>query len=177
MAKLELITYGNPLLRRKAEEVKGFTKEISFVIRDMEETLSEENGIGLAAPQIGISKQILIIDLTKSKEERKIALLNPKIIYKSSDEVEYEEGCLSVPGVWNSVKRPNSIKIKGILASGKTLIIDASDLFARALQHETDHLEGKLFIDYLSSQEKDIHKEKIEEILDKNKIKLGKVCL
>ena len=177
MAIFDIVTYGNPVLRKEAAEVTDIDDEIRRIINDVEETLSQQNGIGLAATQIGISKKILSIDLTKSKGDKKISLINPVIITRSKDEVEYEEGCLSVPEVWGNVSRPRTIKIKGTLKSGKTLIIEAEDLFARVLQHEIDHLEGKLFIDYLSQTEKEKYKEKINSIIEKNKVILGKVCL
>ena len=133
MAKLEIITYGNPVLRKQTAEVTDINDEINSIVKDMEETLSLQNGIGLAASQVGISKKIMVIDLTKSKGDKKITLLNPVIISKSKEEVEYEEGCLSVPDVWGNVSRAKTIKIKGTLKSGKNLIIEASDIFARVL--------------------------------------------
>lgn len=176
MAKLEIITYGNPVLRQKAEEVTEITKEIKSIIENMHETLGD-NGIGLAAPQVGISKRILIVDLTKSKEERKITLINPRIIFKSDECVDYEEGCLSIPDVWGMVNRPKSIKIKGDLVNGKTIQIEATDLFSRVLQHELDHLDGRLFIDYLSAEDKENNRHKIDALVDANKKKFGKVSL
>lgn len=177
MAVMPIITYGNPLLRQKAEEVQTVDEEIRHLVRSMEETLAGENGIGLAAPQVGISKRILIVDLTKSRGDRKIALLNPKIVFRSPDYSDYEEGCLSVPGVWGNVSRPRRIKIKGTLLAGQTMILDADELFARVLQHELDHLEGKLFIDYLSPEEREENRDKIEAILETNRKKLGHVAL
>ncbi len=178
MAKLEILTYGHPVLRKKAEEVKEVDKDIMRIVHDMMDTL-EESGIGLAATQVGITKKILVIDLTKSKEEkeRRIALINPKIIYRSFDEEENEEGCLSIPDVWGTVSRPKTIKLKGTLPGGKTILLDADDVFARVLQHEMDHLNGKLFIDYLSFEERVKNKDKIEDILEKNRKKFGNVCL
>ena len=176
MARLEILTYGHPVLRQGAEEVVEINGEILKLIKDMQETL-EDNGIGLAAPQVGISKRILVVDLTKSKGDRKIALINPRIVYKSRETADYEEGCLSVPDVWGTVNRPKSIKIKGTLISGKTMMIDADDLFARVLQHEMDHLDGKLFIDYLNSDELAENRPKIEAILEITRKRTGKVCL
>jgi peptide deformylase len=177
MAKLEVITYGHPVLRQKAEEVKEITNEIKKIVKDMEETLAEQNGVGLAANQVGIPKKILLVDLTKSNGDRKIALINPRIISCSEEECDFEEGCLSVPGVWGIVTRPRQIKLKGTLLSGQTFVIDADDHFARVLQHEMDHLNGKLFIDYLLPEDKEKHRDLIDELLERNRKMFGKECL
>ena len=169
----KIITYGNPVLRMKSEEVKEINDDIKSIVKDLEVALSGENGIGLAAPQIGIRKRIVIIDLTKSKQDKKIVLINPKIIHKSIDVEEYEEGCLSVPEVWGNVLRPSCIKIKGKLVSGNVIVIDADGLYARVIQHEMDHLDGKLFIDYLSPADRERNAVKIEAILEKNRKELG----
>lgn len=176
MAKMEIVTYGNPVLRHRAEEIKSVDKDIIRIVHDIIDTL-DEGGVGLAATQIGVPKKIMLIDLSKTSEEKKITLINPAIIYRSFEEVEYEEGCLSVPDVWGVVSRPKSIKLKGTLPGGKTILIDADEYFARVLQHEMDHLEGRLFIDYLSFSDREKNKEKIEDILDKNRKKFGKICL
>lgn len=176
MAKMEIITYGNPVLRRRAEEIKTVDKDIIRIVHDMFDTL-DEGGVGLAATQVGIPKKIMVIDLSKTSDEKKITLLNPSIIYRSFEEVEFEEGCLSVPDVWGMVSRPKTIKLKGTLPGGKSILIEAEDYFARVLQHEMDHLEGRLFIDYLSHEDRDKNKDKIEDILEKNRKKLGNVCL
>ncbi len=177
MAVLEVMTYGAPVLRKEAEEVTEVNDEIKLLIKDLEDTLAQQDGIGLAAPQVGVPKKLCFIDLTKAKGERKIVLLNPKIIYQSHEETIYEEGCLSVPGVWGNVSRPKTVKVKGILPSGKSLIIEADDMFARVLQHEMDHLEGKLFIDYISKEDRDKNLEKIHAIIEQSRKKLGKVNL
>jgi len=176
MAKMEIVTYGNPVLRQRAEEIKIVDKDIMKIVHDMIDTL-DEGGVGLAATQIGIPKKIMLIDLSKTGYEKKITLLNPSIIYRSFEEVEYEEGCLSVPDVWGMVSRPKSIKLRGTLPGGKSILIDAENYFARVLQHEMDHLDGKLFIDYLEHKDRNKNKERIEEILDKNRKKFGDICL
>ncbi len=175
MAILEVVTYGNPVLRKKAEEVSKIDKEILSIIEDMKETLLVQKGVGLAAPQVGISKKIFIVDLPQENGSRKIVLLNPKIIFYSKEMAELEEGCLSFPEVWGNVSRPKRIRVKGTLLSGKTTVIEAEDMFARVLQHEIDHLDGKFFIDYFSSADLEKNKEKLELLLNKNKEKLGKI--
>lgn len=171
---LEIITYGNPILRQKAEKVEEITDEIKKIVEDMELALSKENGVGLAAPQVGISKRIVVIDLTKAEQDRRVALINPQIVYKSSTVVDYEEGCLSVPEIWGVVVRPNEIKVKADLPNGKSILLNASGLLARVLQHEIDHLDGVLFIDHLSEHDLSKYSDKLEKLLDNNRKKLGK---
>jgi peptide deformylase len=173
----KIITYGNPILRMKAEEVAEVTEEIREIVKEMQEALAADTGVGLAAPQIGISKRIIIVDLTKAKESRKITLINPKITFKSVDLEDYEEGCLSVPGVWGNVSRPDKIRVKGKLLNGQTVVINAEGYFARVLQHEMDHLDGKLFIDHLSAADLELNRDKIDAIVEKNRRELGSVTL
>ncbi len=177
MQKLEVITYGNPVLRKKAQKVTEINDEIRQIVWGMEETLEMQNGIGLAAPQVGISRNIFLVDLTKSGEKRKVVLINPKIIYKSRFTESAEEGCLSIPGVYGVVRRPDEVRIKGKLLNGKTVLIEGEGLFGRALQHEFDHLEGKLFIDYLNKDDLDKNKEKIGAIIEKNRQTLEDIVL
>ncbi|MFN3659935.1 MAG: peptide deformylase [Brevinematales bacterium] len=177
MAKHTIITYGHPVLRQTAKPVGKVDERIRTIIQDMMEALSEEQGIGLAAPQIGIPERIVIIDLSKSGQQTKMALLNPEIIFSSKDRVPYEEGCLSIPEVWGTVYRPSSVKVKAKTTSGKSIVIEADDILARVLQHEIDHLNGKLFIDYLSEEDRAKNAEKISALLEENRKKLGHVAL
>lgn len=177
MARIEITTYGNPVLREKAEKIDEINDEIKNIAKKLEKRLESENGIGLAAPQIGISKRIFTVDLTKAEMDKKTTLINPKIIYKSTEVTDYEEGCLSIPEVWGKVIRPSSIKIKGTLINGRTIVLEADGLFARVLQHEFDHLDGKLFIDYLSETDLKINQSKLDALVEKNRKKLGKVAL
>ncbi len=175
MAVLEIATYGNPVLRKEAEEVTKIDGEIIEIIENMKETLITQNGVGLAAPQVGISKKIFIVDLPQEKGSRRMVLLNPKIIFYSKDKVTAEEGCLSFPGIWGNVERSLKVRVKATLLSGKKTVIEGEGMFARVLQHEIDHLEGKLFIDYFSEEDKEKNKEKLEELLRQNKEKFGKI--
>ncbi|MCX7882650.1 MAG: peptide deformylase [Brevinematales bacterium] len=177
MAKLEVITYGHPILREVAKPVGKVDERIHSIIRDMMDALLEEEGIGLAAPQVGISERIVLIDLSKSGQTTKMALLNPEIIFSSKDMVPYEEGCLSVPDVWGTVYRPSSVRVKAKTLTGKSILIEAEDILARVLQHEIDHLNGKLFIDYLSEEDKTKNAEKITALIEENRKKLGHVAL
>jgi len=177
MAKREVITYGHPVLRQVASPVGRIDERVRRLILDMEEALAEEQGIGLAAPQIGVSERVVIIDLSRSGQQTKMALLNPEIVFASRDLVPYEEGCLSVPDVWGTVLRPSTVRVKARTLQGKSILIEADDILARVLQHEIDHLNGKLFIDYLNEEDRQKNAEKIEAILEANRKKMGHVVL
>ena len=151
MALRKVKKYPDPILRRKAEEVKDDDEEIHVIIEDMFETMEEEVGIGLAAPQIGISKRIITISIGEKGFER-LALINPVITSSSEECVNYEEGCLSLPGISADVNRPERVTVQGTTKNGSVVEITASGMLARVLQHEIDHLNGVLFIDRLSQK-------------------------
>lgn len=143
---LPILTHPNSILRQKTEEIsleKIKSYEIKKLIFDMKETVEAENGIGLAAPQVGRSLRIIVIFL----ENKKIVLINPKITYFSWRKKKGEEGCLSVPGKFGFVKRSKVIKAKALDENGKEIKFKAKNLLARVIQHEVDHLDGVLFID------------------------------
>ena len=177
MAVVEIITYGNPILRKKAEEVVEINDEIKSLIQDLQDTLAAAPGVGIAAPQIGVSKRVIVVDLTNSKEKmpKKLTMINPKIVFKSPEVSRQEEGCLSVPKVWGEVTRAESIKVKGQLPSGRIVTIEAEGFFARAIQHEMEHLDGHLFIDHLNPRDLSENKLLIDEIFAGNKKKLESV--
>lgn len=176
--KLEVLKYPDPRLRRKALSVTAVTDTHRELVANMIETMHEENGIGLAAPQVGESIRLLVIDtrptdddgnpitegLTELEKQVKqpIAIFNPEIT-KQTEKTTYEEGCLSVPGFFETVERANYIEVKGLDANGKELIIKTDGLLAICLQHEMDHLEGKLFIDRLSFVKSNKIKNKIKK--------------
>lgn len=143
MAILEIKEYGEEVLREKSLPVKEITPEILNLIRDMAETMYATSGVGLAAPQVGVPKRIIIID---GQEDGLIVLINP-IIVESEGEVIEEEGCLSVPEAYSNVKRSSKVTVKALNENGESIEITKEGLMARALQHELDHLEGILFID------------------------------
>jgi peptide deformylase len=145
--------YPDPFLRIKSETVTGVDKETGELIKDMFEIMNVADGIGLAAPQIGISKRIIVISINEKKFD-KLALINPVIESYSTQTSILEEGCLSVPGVNAEVERPQKIVVKSLTRSGRLVEISADNLLARVLQHEIDHLDGILFIDRLNSQER-----------------------
>ncbi|NLP43021.1 MAG: peptide deformylase [Peptococcaceae bacterium] len=142
MAVYQIVQLGEDILRQKAQEVKKITPNIHKLLDNMAETMYEANGVGLAAPQIGISKRIVVIDIG----EGLIELINPIIVEKSGEEIE-SEGCLSVPNVVGEVKRAKSVVIQALNRDGETVEYEAEGLLARAFQHEIDHLEGILFVD------------------------------
>lgn len=177
MAVLKIVKYGHPVLRRVADPVVTIDDEIRTIIRDMEDTLTEEDGIGLAAPQVGISKRIFIVDLKKADQDKRIVLLNPRIIEASQEFSTTDEGCLSIPAVWGPVTRPVRIKVKGELMNGQTYMFTAEGLFARAIQHELDHLDGKLFIDYVDPALLEKYRDKLDAMLAQNKKELEHIAL
>lgn len=140
---LEIKKYPDPVLREKCEEVKEVTDEIKNLGRNMAETMTEGQGIGLAAPQIGELKRVI----TVQADNQLRVLVNPKIIKKSKETVVGEEGCLSFPGLFLKIKRAKGIELKGLDGNGKEIQIRVTGLTARVLQHEIDHLDGILFID------------------------------
>ena len=160
MAVLKVRKYGDPALRRSAEAVGEVTPEIRLIIADMIETMYDEVGIGLAAPQVGISKRLIVI---ADEEGRGVqALLNPAIV-DCGGEVTGEEGCLSIPGVFAPVVRAAWVKVDARSVDGKPLTISARGLRARVLQHEIDHLDGVLFIDRVDPMVRDRIKRKIKK--------------
>jgi peptide deformylase len=137
------VKYPDPILREKAVEVTKFNERLGKLLDDMAETMYDAHGVGLAAPQVGISKRVLVIDIG----EELIEMVNPVIAEKSGEQMEPPEGCLSIPGLLGYVKRANTILVKGQDRNGNPIEINAEGFLARAFQHEIDHLDGVLFID------------------------------
>jgi len=163
---IEIKIYGNDILRKIAEEVTEFGEPLREIADEMYKIMVQSKGIGIAAPQIGISKRFIIVEVDRDRKgNSKIEVVNPKIIFQSSDTNILEEGCLSVPGIYADVKRPNSIIMQGYSVEGEPFEISASGIIARVLLHEYDHLEGTLFIDKI--EEKD--KKNVENALKKLK--------
>ncbi|MBU0682118.1 MAG: peptide deformylase [Proteobacteria bacterium] len=160
MALREILKYPNPLLRKKAEKVTAFDDALQKLIADMAETMYDAPGVGLAAPQIGASLQLLVMDITSREEEPElIVLINPEISEGEGSEID-EEGCLSVVDLTAKVKRFSKIRVKAQDAEGNHLDFIAEEWFARVIQHEVDHLNGTLFIDHLSSLKRALYKKK-----------------
>ncbi len=161
MAQLTILEYPNPRLRLEAKPVEKFDDDLQQIIDDMFETMYAAPGIGLAATQVDVQLQIVTMDLSDDKSEP-IVLINPEVIEKRGIE-EMEEGCLSFPGVYVSVERANEVHIKALDRHGEPFEIDTGGLLAVCIQHELDHLAGKLFVDYLSPLKRNRIKKKLEK--------------
>ncbi|UCC81477.1 MAG: peptide deformylase [Gemmatimonadota bacterium] len=145
---LDIRLLGDSVLRQRAEEVEEIDDDLRQLAEEMFETMYTEEGIGLAAPQVGVPKRLFVMDIREDEAEPQ-AVVNPVVVEQSGSE-RGEEGCLSLPGLIGAVERPAKIVIEGLDLDGKPLRIEASDLLARCIQHEIDHLDGILFIDHLS---------------------------
>jgi len=158
MAMRPVLTMENPILRQKAKKVNTFGLALQQLVDDMLETMRDEPGIGLAANQIGVPQQVIVVELPKDEEDlqsgRTFAVANPKIVRASREQEEMEEGCLSVPGLVGDVWRSVEVIVTGQDVHGKRMRIKARDLLARVFQHEIDHLNGTLFIDRIESPDK-----------------------
>lgn len=143
MAKLNIVKIGDDVLRKSCRPVEKITPRIVTLLDDMIQTMREANGCGLAAPQVGILRRIAVVEV---EEGEVIELINPKIIAYSGEQQE-QEGCLSIPGKWGITKRPRHVTVRATNRHGETFEVTGSDLLARALCHEIDHLDGKLFTD------------------------------
>lgn len=150
MAILPIQRFGNPVLREKSKRVTTVSKSIQQLIDDMIETMRNAYGAGLAAPQVGKSLRVVVIELP---DEEPFALINPEIVKKSGERV-VTEGCLSFPGYRGEIKRAESVTCKALDRNGKAIRIKATDLMAQSLEHEIDHLNGVLYVDHLESEDK-----------------------
>jgi peptide deformylase len=154
MAIRKILTEPDPFLRQKSVEIDNVDDEIRKLMDDMLDTMYAAPGIGLAAIQVGIPKRIIVIDVSKEEEKKPQYFINPKILLKSNNNATYEEGCLSVPGQFAEIDRPDQCHINYLDYNGKQQELKAEGLLATCIQHEIDHLEGILFIDYLSKLKK-----------------------
>ena len=174
MSRRNIVIEPDPILRKKSDILEKVDDELRILLDDMLETMYAAPGIGLAAVQIGILKRLIVIDISKDKEKKNpIFLINPEIISKSKNTSIYEEGCLSLPGHFAEIERPEECQIRYIDYDGKKKEMKANGLLATCIQHEIDHLNGILFIDYLSKLKKDM----IVKKLVKQKKELNKIVL
>jgi peptide deformylase len=163
MAILDIVYYGDPRLEKLSEPVNEVTPETRRFVKDMFETMYFTNGVGLSAPQVGVNQRILVIDCSGgSDREQQIALVNP-VIVTSSGEQKGPEGCLSFPGLFAEVTRPNVVKVKGLDLDGKSIEIEGEGLLARALHHEIGHLDGVLFIQRMKKSDREAIVKKIKK--------------
>lgn len=174
MALLPILNFPDPRLRTKARPVEKVDAGIRTLAADMLETMYAAPGIGLAASQVDQHLQLIVMDLSEEKNQPMV-FINPKITPLTDETQTYEEGCLSVPQVFDKVNRPSRVKIEALDLDGKPFAIDADGLLAVCIQHEMDHLDGKLFVDYLSPLKRQRIREKItktERAREKEKVKV-----
>ena len=159
-----IVKFGNPVLEKPAEKVTVFDDELKVLLDDMFESMYAAHGVGLAAPQIGISRRIAVIAVTfKEDPKATLVLINPAIIHTEGKHTQ-SEGCLSIPDFRENVTRPNKVTVRAQDANGKVYEITGEELLARAFLHETDHLNGKLYISHLSALKRDLIKRKIRKL-------------
>ena len=163
MAVLKILIFPDQRLRTVAKEVLVIDDEIKTLVSNLLETMYEGNGIGLSATQVNIHKRILVVDVSEEKDSP-FVLINPKIKVLNKEEKIYSEGCLSVPGFFEEVSRPSEINITALNLEGERFTIMATDLLAVAVQHEMDHLDGKIFVDFLSNLKRQRIKSKLLKI-------------
>jgi peptide deformylase len=148
----EIVVLGHPALRTRAEPVATFDDELRALVQDMFETMYRAEGIGLAANQVGVLRQVLVVDIQDEQDPPagRMAIVNPRIVAVTDELERASEGCLSIPGMEETVERPRGVRVEGFDPDGKPVTVEAEALLGRALQHEVDHLEGILFLDRLS---------------------------
>jgi len=160
---LNVVKYGDPILTKRAEEVVDFDEKLRNLVDDMFETMYGAPGVGLAAPQVGVLKRLFVMDCSSGKDKKqKVVLINPIIETEEGEQIG-DEGCLSFPGVFLEVKRPQRVVVRALDLDGSEMTLDVMNLEARCVSHETDHLDGELFINYLSPLKRDLTKRKIKK--------------
>ncbi len=165
---LPIVKYGDPVLQKEGEQITNIDGQMAEFISNMFETMYEAKGVGLAAPQVALSKKLFVMDVSAGKESKeRIICINPQIV-DSKGKVVNEEGCLSFPGIYFEVERPEIVTVQAIDLNGNEFVFEAEGLAARCVLHEKDHIDGKVFIEYLNPLKRDLVKRKIRK-----KIKLG----
>jgi peptide deformylase len=165
---MEIVTYPDPILKKKAEPVDHIDQDIQDLIESMGELMYRASGIGLAANQAGVAKQVFVFDLHYRERGRNLnALINPTIVL-AEDSIEFEEGCLSVPDFLAKTTRRKYLKVKGLDRNGKPIDIEAEDLLAICIQHEIDHLNGTLILDHVSNLKRNLYKRRIRKLMKRD---------
>ncbi len=149
MALLSILRYPDPRLHKVAQPVQAFDARLQQTIDDMFETMYDAKGIGLAATQVDVHERLIVIDVSEERDQP-LVLINPEITWASDTRTKGDEGCLSVPGIYDGVERATAVKVKALDRHGKEQVIEATELLAICIQHEMDHLMGKVFVEYLS---------------------------
>ena len=150
MSKLTILRYPDPRLHKVAKPVDGVDDRVRALVRDMFETMYESNGVGLAATQVDVHERVIVIDVSEEGNDP-LVLINPKVLWASEEKVTNDEGCLSVPGIYDSVERSERIRVEALDEHGQLQEIEGDGLLSRCIQHEMDHLMGKVFVEYLST--------------------------
>jgi peptide deformylase len=166
VALLSIVEFPDPRLRTVARPVTQFDDRLRQLVSDMAETMYDAPGVGLAATQVDVHEQLIVIDVSEEKNALKV-FINPEIVWASEEQVECEEGCLSVPGVYDAVTRPERVRIRARDPHGVEFELDCDGLLAVCIQHEMDHLLGKVFVDYLSP----LKQERIKTRMKKRKVR------
>jgi peptide deformylase len=149
MPLLTILRYPDPRLHKVAKPVTVFDDRLKRLAEDMAETMYEAPGVGLAASQVDVHEQLIVIDTSDTRSDLRV-FINPEVVWASEDRQVYEEGCLSVPGIYDGVERPSRVRVKALDVEGKPFELEADGLLAVCIQHEMDHLKGKVFVEYLS---------------------------
>ena len=163
MAILPILCYPDPRLHKVARPVQAVDDRIRTLVADMLATMYDAHGIGLAATQVDVHQRLIVMDLSEDQTQPRV-FINPEITPLTDEVAPYEEGCLSVPGFYEKVQRPARVRIKALDRDGNTFEEEADELLATCIQHEIDHLDGKLFVDYVSRLKRDRIKKKLEKI-------------
>jgi len=163
MALREILTFPHPLLKKRSREVEQMDGELKRLIQDMTETMYDAGGVGLAAPQVGISRRVIVVDVSPMDPQQSLfVMINPEIVLEEGD-VDHEEGCLSVPDCLEIVKRKEKVQVRGISPDGRKVEISGEGILAFALQHEIDHLNGVLILDRVSPLKRDVYRRKVKK--------------
>jgi peptide deformylase len=149
MALLNILRYPDPRLHKVAKPVTEFGERLRTLVDDMAETMYDAPGVGLAASQVDVHEQLILVDISDTKDDLKV-FVNPEITWSSDEKQVYDEGCLSVPGIYDGVERPSRVKVRALGLDGKPFELEADGLLGVCIQHEMDHLLGKVFVEYLS---------------------------
>ena len=163
MAILSILEFPDPRLRTVAKPVISVDERIQRLVEDMFETMYAAPGVGLAATQVNVHEQVIVIDISEEKNEP-LVFINPEIEILDHDLFDYEEGCLSVPGFYEEITRPKHVRVKALDKEGQPFVIEPEGLLAVCIQHEVDHLKGKLFVDYVSNIKRQRIRKKLEKI-------------
>jgi len=163
MAIREILKYPHPLLKKRSQEVDEIDGELKKLVQDMTETMYDAGGVGLAAPQVGISRRVIVVDVNPIDPQHSLfVMINPEIVLEEGD-VDHEEGCLSVPDCLEKVKRREKVQVRGISPEGREIEISGEGVLSFALQHEIDHLNGVLILDRVSPLKRDVYRRKVKK--------------